>query len=65
MHYYYPYSDARIHNTYLEKEKVKNNIDSGKAHMFKYEYRHDKENETKLNKEEQNDIYDTESDLPF
>lgn len=23
------------------------------------------ENETKLNKEEQNDIYDTESDLPF
>lgn len=44
VHYYYPYSDARIHNTYLEKENVKNNIDSGKAHMFKYEYRHDKEN---------------------
>lgn len=44
VHYYYPYSNTRIHNTYLEKENVKNNIDSGKAHMFKYEYRHDKEN---------------------
>lgn len=44
VRYYYPYSNTRIHNTYLEKENVKNNIDSGKAHMFKYEYRHDKEN---------------------
>lgn len=44
VHYYYPYSDNRIHNTYLEKENVTKNIDNGKAHMFKYEYRHDKEN---------------------
>ena len=44
VHYYYPYSDIRIHNTYLEKENVTKNIDNGKAHMFKYEYRHDKEN---------------------
>lgn len=44
VHYYYPYSNARILNTYLEKENVTKNIDSGKAHMFKYEYRHDKEN---------------------
>lgn len=44
LHYYYPYSDTRIHNTYLEKENVTKNIDNGKAHMFKYEYRHDKEN---------------------
>lgn len=44
VHYYYPYSDTRIHNTYLEKENVTKNIDNGKAHMFKYEYRHDKEN---------------------
>lgn len=43
-YYYYPYSDTRIHNTYLEKENVTKNIDNGKAHMFKYEYRHDKEN---------------------
>lgn len=44
VHYYYPYSDTRIHNTYLEKENVTKNVDNGKAHMFKYEYRHDKEN---------------------
>ena len=44
VHYYYPYSDTRIHNTYLEKENVTKNIDNGKAHMFKYEHRHDKEN---------------------
>lgn len=44
VHYYYPFSDNRIHNTYLEKEKMNSNISCGKAHMFKYEYTYDKEN---------------------
>lgn len=44
VHYYYPYSNNRVHNTYLEKECMQRNIDSCKARMFKYEYRHDKEN---------------------
>ncbi len=44
VHYYYPFSDNRVHNTYLEKERVNYNLDHGKAHMYKYEYKHDKEN---------------------
>lgn len=44
VHYYYPFSDNRVHNTYLEKERMKYNLDRGKAHMYKYEYKNDKEN---------------------
>lgn len=44
VHYYYPFSDNRVHNTYLEKERMKYNLDRGKAHMYRYEYKYDKEN---------------------
>lgn len=44
VHYYYPFSDNRVYNTYLEKERMNYNLDHGKAHMYKYEYKHDKEN---------------------
>ncbi len=44
VHYYYPYSEKNEWNTYLEKNQVNLNIQNGKAHMFKYEYEHDKDN---------------------
>lgn len=44
VHYYYPYSDNRAWNTYLDPEAVDYNISRGRAHMYKYEYRHDKDN---------------------
>lgn len=44
VHYYYPYSNAQSLNTYLKKDSMNHNIDIGKAHMFKYVYRRDKEN---------------------
>lgn len=44
VHYYYPYSDNRAWNTYLDPDAVEYNIAHGRAHMYKYEYRHDKDN---------------------
>lgn len=44
VHYYYPYSDKRSWNTYLDPDSVAHNISSGKAHMYKYEYQHDRFN---------------------
>lgn len=44
VHYYYPYSNAQNLNTYLKKDSMNHNINVGKAHMFKYVYRQDKEN---------------------
>lgn len=44
VHYYYPYSDNNVWNTYLEPETVNKNIDNEIAHMFKYEYEKDKDN---------------------
>lgn len=44
VHYYYPYSNVQTLNTYLKRESMNHNIDIGKAHMFKYVYRKDKEN---------------------
>lgn len=44
VHYYYPYSDNRAWNTYLEPDAVEYNISHGRAHMYKYEYRQDKDN---------------------
>lgn len=44
VHYYYPYSTKNCWNTYLEKETVDHNIAINKAHMYKYEYKMDKEN---------------------
>lgn len=44
VHYYYPFSKKGAWNTYLEREKVESNIKHGTAHMYKYEYRFDKEN---------------------
>ena len=43
VHYYYPYSDNRAWNTYLEPDAVEYNISHGRAHMYKYEYRQDKD----------------------
>lgn len=44
VHYYYPYSEKRAWNTYLEPSAVEDNIKRGTAHMYKYEYRQDKDN---------------------
>lgn len=44
VHYYYPFSKKGAWNTYLEREAVESNIKHGTAHMYKYEYRFDKEN---------------------
>lgn len=44
VHYYYPYSEKNKWNTYLDQETVERNISHGTAHMYKYEYRTDKEN---------------------
>lgn len=44
VHYYYPYSTKNCWNTYLDKETVDHNIAINKAHMYKYEYKMDKEN---------------------
>lgn len=44
VHYYYPYSQKGAWNTYLDKAAVESNINRGAAHMYKYEYKFDKEN---------------------
>ena len=44
VHYYYPYSKKGAWNTYLEQAMVENNIKRGAAHMYKYEYKFDKDN---------------------
>lgn len=44
VHYYYPYSTKNCWNTYLDKETVEHNISTNKAHMYKYEYKMDKDN---------------------
>lgn len=44
VHYYYPYSDNNVWNTYLEPETVNKNIDNEIAQMYKYEYEKDKDN---------------------
>lgn len=44
VHYYYPYSTKNSWNTYLEPKAVAYNISQGRAHMYKYEYKQDKQN---------------------
>lgn len=44
VHYYYPYSTKNSWNTYLESKTVAYNISHGRAHMYKYEYKQDKQN---------------------
>ena len=44
VHYYYPYSTRNTWNTHLAPETVEYNITHDKAHMYKYEYRMDKDN---------------------
>lgn len=44
VHYYYPYSKKGAWNTYLDQATVDNNIKRGVAHLYKYEYKFDKEN---------------------
>lgn len=44
VHYYYPYSTRRVWNTYLDQDAVDRNISQGKAHMYRYEYKYDKDN---------------------
>ena len=45
VHYYYPFSEkGKVWNTYYDYDAVQHNIEIGKAHMFKYEYQHDKDN---------------------
>lgn len=44
VRYYYPYSTKRTWNTYLDEDSVKRNICAGRAYMYKYEYKKDKEN---------------------
>ncbi len=44
VHYYYPYSKKGAWNTYLDPATVESNIKRGVAHMYKYEYKFDKEN---------------------
>ena len=44
VHYYYPYSTKNSWNTYLEPKTVTHNISHGRAHMYKYEYKQDKQN---------------------
>lgn len=44
VHYYYPFSEKRSWNTYLEPSAVEDNIKRGTAHMYKYEYKQDKDN---------------------
>ena len=44
VHYYYPYSTKNSWNTYLEPKTVAYNISHRRAHMYKYEYKQDKQN---------------------
>lgn len=44
VHYYYPYSTKNSWNTYLEPKTVDYNISHRRAHMYKYEYKQDKQN---------------------
>lgn len=44
VHYYYPFSKKGAWNTYLDQAAVESNIHRGVAHMYKYEYKFDKEN---------------------
>lgn len=44
VHYYYPYSTHHVWNTHLDSATVEYNITHDKAHMYKYEYKMDKDN---------------------
>lgn len=44
VHYYYPYSTRDSWNTYYEPKNVEHNISRGRAHMYRYEYKQDKQN---------------------
>lgn len=44
VHYYYPFSRKGAWNTYFDQATVEHNIQRGMAHMYKYEYKHDKDN---------------------
>lgn len=44
VHYYYPYSENKIGNTYLHKEAYDNQRRLKKAHLYKYSYEEDKDN---------------------
>ena len=44
VHYYYPYSTRDSWNTYYEPKNVEYNISQGRAHMYRYEYKQDKQN---------------------
>lgn len=44
VHYYYPYSTRDSWNTYYEPKNVEHNISQGRAHMYRYEYKQDKQN---------------------
>lgn len=44
VHYYYPYSTRDSWNTYYEPKNVEYNISRGRAHMYRYEYKQDKQN---------------------
>ena len=44
VHYYYPYSTRDSWNTYSEPKNVEYNISRGRAHMYRYEYKQDKQN---------------------
>ena len=44
VHYYYPYADNKIGNTYLQKDAYDNQRRLKKAHLYKYSYEEDKDN---------------------
>ena len=44
VHYYYPYATSNSGSTYLEPERVKENLNRNKASLFQYVYEEDKEN---------------------
>lgn len=43
LHYYYPYSDKHMWNTYMSQETIKENMDIGRGQWFKYIYSDDKD----------------------
>ena len=44
VHYYYPYSQSKVGNTYLERDSYEAQRNQGKAKLYKYEYEEDKDN---------------------
>lgn len=44
VHYYYPYSQSKVGNTYLERDSYEAQRNQGKAKLYKYEYEDDKDN---------------------